>query len=221
MADSKIKKGNIQSFLHEGLLAIMMENLLGEVGHGNKRGVLQVREKDTSKEYIVDSNENYILKHKGRSNFILLEKEATPVGRKRYQMEKESYMATEIDGLGYLINDPSHLLIGEAAKGTEFKLNAWGAGHKKNVYERLFNPMKELFSDHQLIYLVLTRKEVIFDNGTHLTTRAENLYKKLKEINVDTLFVPTPETDPSLEELAIRSHERLNIIRGQIGHRLV
>lgn len=222
MANGDIKLVNIESFLQEGVLALCMKTFLAEIATNNKYGVLEVRQKDAVKEYIVDSNDIYILKHKGRSNFVLLEKEATPKGINRYQMEKNAYQATEIDSLGYIMADKPYLVIGEASRGTTFGLNSWKNNrHTKDVFERLFNPLQTLFSDHQLVYTILTRDEAIWFENKKLKGGAENIYQALKERGIDTIFIPTPATTPTLEELAGSTHERIQIIKGQINQRLI
>jgi len=204
---------NIQGLIGERLLSLVLESFLDTIIIENPEskilssGVLREKDKHIGKGFIACYNDNYLLRHKDQFNFIILEKSENIKPEEMYMQEKYGLMSTEIDGLGFLhTENKNYLIVGESTtKKKIFSINSFNdANHSKNYEERVFKPLKSLFPNHDIIYLVMAPEEQLYTldkQSLIVKERPLNIYKKLHKINIESLFIPMPKTKPTLDEM--------------------
>src|SRR3989338_16473 len=228
----------IKGVMGERMLSLLMEYFLQVVSHYEEEkkgessfkenniisGVLREPRKHRGKGYIARFNNDYLLRFKGVSNFVILKKDTHTDVVTSYQQERFGLISTEIDGLGYLhVGDERYLLIGESFTKREFNLHSWNKNrHTNGIEERVFDPFKSLFPNHHLIYFVMGYEESLFDlnfNPLRIKGDPNKVYTKLKEIGVDTCFVPIPKTDKSLLLLAETIvKQKIGLVKSLLTH---
>jgi len=198
----------VNGVLGERMLSLVMDSFLKEIGNSEHKtaGVLRESERNATKGYIACYNDDYLLRFKDRTNFVLLQKDRSAVSEAIYMQEKFGLQSTEIDGIGYLHTDEKkYLLVGESSTKTRFNLNSWDEGHGLgDTKTRVFDPLKTLFPEHSLVYFVMSRGSNLWYgrfNRRVLNKEPTRVYRELKTQNIETIFVPMPETKPSLGEL--------------------
>jgi len=205
---------NVQGYLGENLLSLMMDSFLQEVTKKSplcetaEIGVLRETGKAKGRGYAARFNNNYLLRFKLDTSFVLIGKGEAASSEVAYMQEKLGMVYTEIDGLGYLVtNGQKHLLIGESSTKKEFRINSWerGKGIGESFEDRVFSPLLELLPKHKLTYFIMAHPRTIFD-PTHQPFRLKKdpqiIYSHLKKKGINTLFIPIPQIKPSLTEIA-------------------
>ncbi|MBN2458839.1 hypothetical protein JXB28_01015 [Candidatus Woesearchaeota archaeon] len=217
-------RNNFLGLIGERVLSVTMEKLIEESidGIAEKEpgaqligGVVRESEKREGKEFVATYNSHYLLKHKGKSNFVVLKKTESNRPGTWYQQEKSGLQASEIDGLGYLHhNDKKYLLIGESKM-----INNWWNMDYDEFYstlkDRIIIPFKALFPPHELIFFFLGKESTIFDNGgcKKLKNKSCQLAELLDDNGIKTIFAPLPAMPRSLEDYAQDMYEALPLTR--------
>lgn len=225
---------NVKGYLGEKLLSLMMESFLKKIidmmpkGSQADAGVLREKGKAKGRGYAARFDNNWMLRFKFGSSFVLIGKGDAATSNLAYKQEKMGMVYTEIDGMGYLIhNGQKYILAGESSTKKEFGINSWerGSGTTSTSFEeRVFGPLKELFPEHQLIYFIMAYTNTLFNalkTPCSLKTGPLDIQAHLKKYNVDTVFIPIPETTPSLHEIADRiTGEQIPLIRAAFREQL-
>lgn len=203
--------------------------------------VLRENAKYRRKGYIAEFNDKYLLRFNRTTSFVLLMKteERSRVGF--FRQEKFGIQVSEIDGIGYMqIGGQNYLFVGEASTKdeNELQLNSWTDLDKKgrkriNIEDRLFKPLQILFPDYKLIYFVMAPQRAILQNyqkgngnkNTHnfdeinplnqfrLRAKTNVIIERLSAINIETIFVPLPDTKPTIYGLAETLYKRIPLTR--------
>jgi hypothetical protein len=237
-------RNNFLGLIGERVLSVSMEKLIEdsiddiaqkEADAKLIGGVVRESEKREGKEFVATYNSHYLLKHKGRSNFVVLKKTESNRPDAWYQQEKSGLQASEIDGLGYLHHDDKkYLLIGESKM-----INNWWNINYEEFYstlkDRIIIPFKALFPAHELTFFFLGKENTIFDNGCNgngqanevgkspdatkpkngkkLKNKSMQLAELLDDNGIKTIFAPLPAMPRSLEEYADDMYEALPLTR--------
>lgn len=141
--------------------------------------------------YIITNNERYLLKIQNYPNLIILRK--SPDSPWSYDNIKE------LDGFfDYRYHGDRHILVLESKLE---KLNI----KPDLLVENLFEPLKELFPESQLHYILFSNRSSIFreDNPYRiLRSRPFEIYETLKANGVGTLFFSFNERHGEFEKAA-------------------
>src|SRR4030042_598758 len=215
-------KGNFKGLISERILSVLLEELIdgslesltaNQSGSHNIGGVLREKEEHVGKEFVATYNSHYLLKHKGKSNFVILKKTPLNTPSAWYKQEKSGLQASEIDGLAYLHSDSKmYLVIGESKA-----INSWWNIDFEEFYtalpDRIITPFKALFPSHELIFLFLGKENIIFTDSGKLQPRPAKLAELLDQNEVNSIFTPLPQTPRSIEEYAGEMFEAIPLIR--------
>ena len=180
-------------------------------------GVIKEEDKNIGKELVVTYNDEYILKHKGKINFTILEKSSERDPYHSYHQEKHGLQATELDGMGYFHcgyikkgesidysdrNTLKILLVGEVktSPNSEY-LEEWGdkMNGSKNMVNRIFNALISLYGNHKFVYVFLAPENLLWDNDSHrVKAIPSKIIRQLEDIDVSTILVPFPRMPEKL-----------------------
>src|SRR3989338_2035446 len=157
------------------------------------------------------------LQHDRRTTFKLLKvvPESTTV-------DDAPTTCAEIDGLArlYLQNQEDirkYLLVAEVKTSSEGWPFALGGDQPGNINEKLFSPLRRLFPDHQLVYVMMGHGSLFFQEGSPyqlLTSKAIRMTKRLTGLQVHPLFLPLPE-NIDCQVLAEKFYRQLLEFRGE------
>jgi hypothetical protein len=208
------KKGtnpNIKGIFGERMLSFVMESFLEYLKekHGaTEAKVMRSIGPSRDRKYVRHWDAEHAIKSSEERNFFLLARGDDTREQSIYNQEKFGIKATEIDGMGYLhMKDQKYLIIGESTTKKYFNITSWDTAEKakKSVNEKVFRPIQGLYPEHQLIYFVMAQRGLLFDESVtpvRLRGRPQRVYAALQEDGIDSLFVPLPETEPTLDQLA-------------------
>lgn len=191
----------------ERVLALGLDRFVGTIfreyvqsGYLESRGwVVKEKREPESRPYhrkVIRVKGPYALQHDRRTTFKLLK--AVPESS---TVDDAPITCAEIDGLArlYLQNSAEnikYLLVAEvktSSEGWPFEL---GGDHHGNINERLFSPLRRLFSGHQLVYVMMGKGSLFFQESSPyplLTSKAIRMTKRLTGLQVQPLFLPLPE----------------------------
>jgi hypothetical protein len=209
--DEDLARG-IVGVMGERMLSLMMSYLLQEVSKSSADipsfGVLREKGKHRGKGYIACFNNDYLLRFKGLSNFVILKKDHEADDEASYQQERFGLLSTEIDGLGYFHEGVNkYLLIGESSLNREFAIHSWDPKRHSqgSIEERVFQPLQSLFPHHELVYVIMGQFNSLFDinvNPYKLRFGPQKVYETLQRIGINTLFLPLSEIQQDLREIS-------------------
>jgi len=215
-------KANFKGLISERILSVLLEELIddslvslkvNQPGSNPAGGVLREKEEHVGKEFVATYNSHYLLKYKGKSNFVVLKKTPLNTPSAWYQQEKSGLQASEIDGLAYLHADSRmYLIIGESKTISSWDNIDYEEFHN-TLGERIITPFKALFPAHELIFFFLGKEGILFDNGSKLKPKPAQLTELLGQNNVKTIFSPLPQMPRSIEEYAEDMFDALPMIR--------
>jgi hypothetical protein len=213
----------IRGLLGERMLSLVMESFLKDRAASlpsyKSFGVLRETPRHIGKGFVLRSTEDYILKHKGEINLVVLSKDkSVKTDEAIYMQEKHGFYSTEIDGMGYLhFNGDKYLLVGEVTTRGEFSLSSWDdARHNgKGVKDRVFDPLQELFPEHKIIYFVMARKDVLWADAERrvLASQPKKVSDKLSGMGIGTIFSPIPSTKQSIDDIAKEISDQIPFIK--------
>jgi len=240
-------RNNFLGLIGERVLSVTMEKLIEDSIDGVAQkepgakligGVVREKESHEGKEFVATYNSHYLLKFKGKSNFVVLKKTPSNSPSDWYQQEKSGLQASEIDGLAYLHhNDKMYLLIGESKM-----INNWWNINFEEFYstfkDRIIVPFKALFPSHELTFFFLGKENTIFDNGSSngrandkpengnekngeakpangkkLRSKSSLLAELLDDNGIKTIFAPLPAMPRSLDDYAQDLYDSLPLAR--------
>lgn len=195
-------------------------------------GIIKEEDKDIGKELVVTYNDKYILKHKGKINFTILEKSSEMDPSHSYHQEKHGLQATEIDGMGYFHcgyikkgggidysdkNTLEILLIGESktsTNSTHFKKWDHKMNGSKNIVNRIFDPLVSLYANHEFIYVFLAHDNILWDNNSYKVREfPSRIIRQLEDTNIGTILIPFPSMPKELNYYAWKMANVLKLIR--------
>lgn len=170
--------------------------------------------KPARKGYVVEFSDDYVLRFKGEDQrIILLGRETEP---QLYEQERFGLTPlAEIDGIGFLSGERKQVFIGEASTAKEFVINSWER-RETDIMDRLFRPIQQLYNDHDLVYLVMAYERNLWsaqEEGYRLREAPRKVHARLADEGIRSLFVPLPETEPSLQELAEQFAQSIPLAR--------
>ncbi len=176
-------------------------NILGDIAERVSRRVTKYFLKHHSKEgytggifdkrfnpqekngYIITNSDQYLLKIQNYPNLIIL--------RKSSKRPWEYDCIKELDGFfDYRFHKKRHILVLES-KVDRLNINP------ERLIDNLFNPLKELFPQSQLHYILFSNHHSLFHESNPyrvLRGRPFQIYEKLKENGIGTLFFSFNET---------------------------
>jgi len=219
----KIKGSNSYfqgSIIGENMLFLIMNELIIDTQKKIRKnpniksecGIIKEKDKNIGKEFVVTYNDKYLLKHKGKINFTILEKSHEMDPSYSYHQEKHGLEATEIDGMGYfhcgymkdkgIDYSDKHtlriLLIGEAKTSSNPKrLKKWGNNNNhdnsKSILNKVLNPIVSLYRNHELVYVFLAPENILWDNKSHkLNELPSRIVQQLEYADISTILIPFP-----------------------------
>jgi hypothetical protein len=214
-------RNNFKGLIGERILSVVLDELVASLIEAEKKAdpgldivgkVLREEEAYEGKGYAVTYDNKYLLRYHGRTNFYVLQKTPLKDPDSWYQQERLGLKASEIDGLAYVHAGPvKYLLVGEVKT-----INSWsnieGSGFYKHVTEELFPPFKSLFPRHELLFVFVGKREVLFD-GSALKPYPQRLAEELENSDVRTVFIPFPSTPKTLDEYAADMYDMLPLTR--------
>ncbi|MBS3159216.1 hypothetical protein J4436_00335 [Candidatus Woesearchaeota archaeon] len=202
------KDSYFQGLFGERILHVVLENLILETKKRAKEkkpkreiegGVIYAEEKHIRNEFIATFNDRYLLKHKGKTNFIIIEStEDTDKRRYWYQQEKSGYCAKEIDGLAYMhLGRDMYLIVAESKTSTKWHVIEEDL---EKTARCLLEPFNSLFPEHKLIYLFLAPNELLYTGEGFLREGTKRLIWSFDDQNIPVILVSMPEPKRSLKE---------------------
>lgn len=179
--------GSLQGDLGERIARRVSKYALQHFTRGNTDGMFG-EDFDPNREYVVAHTERFVLKIHHYPNMIILKKGEQNDSRAVEKDEKFGYVTIkEIDGLiAYRVGSQRHIIMLES-KTNKTKLDI------RHIREHLIRPMKQLFPQVALSYLLFAPVEQIFDPSsmeTHrgLNKEATELYHNLMQEGVSSIF---------------------------------
>jgi len=157
---------------------------------GNTGGIFDKRFNPQEKNgYIITNNDQYLLKIQNYPNLIIL--------RKSSKNPWEYDCIKELDGFfDYRYHGKRHILVLESKVD---RLNITPT----RLIDNLFEPLQELFPKSQLHYVLFSNHHSLFQESNPyriLRGRPFEIYEKLKEHGVGTLFFSFNETQNQLNK---------------------
>jgi len=195
-------------------------------------GIIKEKEKNIGKEFVVTYNDKYLLKHKGKINFTILEKSPEMDPSYSYHQEKHGLQATEIDSMGYFhcgyvkgnkgidYSDKSTLeilLVGESKTSTNsnhFKKWKHDMDKSKNIVDKVFNPLVSLYRNHNFVYVFLAHDSILWDSDSRkLREFPSTIVRQLENVNIGTILVPFPNMPKEFDYYTDKMTRVLETIR--------
>jgi hypothetical protein len=212
-----------RGIMAERMLSLVLDDLLDELslsalekGIKSSYGILKENPRHAGKGFVLRSSENHILRHKNSINLVVMTKDNSALSDEAiYMQEKHGFCSTEIDGMGYLhFGKKKYLVVGETTTRVEFGLSSWKDSQYRTtpVEKRVFNPLKLLFPDHEIVYVVMARESLLWDRKVdppYLKNLPSRVYSRLDRIDTGSIFIPLPNTNPSLDEIARELSEKI------------
>ncbi|MDO8642781.1 MAG: hypothetical protein Q7R76_04320 [Candidatus Woesearchaeota archaeon] len=221
--------GQFQGRVGERLLSLLLECFVNKLvvdakdaGYETANGnVLREKRKyRTGRGDAVFWDNEYLLKFDRRTTFVLLQKAHAGSYRFRYRKGELSLERAEIDGLAYFtVNDRKYLLVGDAKTISRPSSDVWNINRPGNNLEtRLVRPLRELYPDHELVYVVAAYRHMLFQregNPPVLTPPSEVFAHHLRRAGVTPVFIPFPEAI-DCKKIARQFHGKLLVVRSLI-----
>ncbi len=194
--------------------------------------IIEEENKNIGKELVVTYNDKYLLKHKGRINFTILEKSPEMNPSYSYHQEKHGLQATELDALGYFHcgyikrkkgidysdkNTLEILLVGEAKTSKNshhFKKWDHNMDNSKNIVDKVFNPLVSLYKSHEFVYVFLAPDNILWDNNSHKVRKIPSkIIRQLEDVNIGTILIPFPNMPKEFNYYTWKIANILRLIR--------
>ncbi len=223
---------NILSFIMNELMIEAKKKIPKNPNIGFDCGIINEENKNIGKERVVTYNDKYLLKHKGRINFTILEKSSEMDPSHSYHQEKHGLQATELDSLGYFHcgyinrekcinysdkNTLEILLVGEAKtskNSNHFKKLGNNTDSSKNIVNKVFNPLVSLYRDHKFVYVFLAHDNTLWDNNSHKVRKIPSeIIRQLEDVNIGTILVPFPSMPKKFNYYTRKIAKILKLIR--------
>jgi hypothetical protein len=212
---------NFQGLLGERILSVVLEELVHTIIEEVKvsdpciqtRGrVLREQPEYEGKNYAFTFNNRFLLRYNGKTNFYLLRKRPFDDPDSWYEQERLGLIAREIDGMAFLhIGEEKYLLIGEAKTITSWR-NIDDSGYIRTVTEELFPPFRSLFPRHNLVFVFLAKRELIYEDQ-ELKDKPSRIAEALASKGVQSVFIPFPKTEKKLADYARNMSDLLPLTR--------
>ncbi len=207
---------HFQGVFGERLLSLLMDSFISQLVAETEDvgGVIREKGHFARRGYVAAYNNDFLLKVDTPCTFVLLTK-TEEHHMAAYRQEKFGLQSTEIDGLAYLhSNSTKYLVIGEVStrNSKELHLNSWET--EENLEDKLFGPIRSLFPEHELVYLLAAPRKALLHKGKkRLKKRARVVVETLEQIGVQPILIPLPNTEPTLTELSRETASQLTIVR--------
>lgn len=228
------------SIMGERMLSLIMQELIVDAekkipknsNTGFDCGIIEEENKNIGKELVVAYNDKYLLKHKGKINFTILEKSPEMNPSYSYHQEKHGLQATELDGMGYFHcgyikkgggidysdkNTIEILLVGEAKTSTNsnyFKKWDHKMNGSKNIVNRTFDPLVSLYANHEFIYVFLAHDNILWDNNSHKVRELPSrIIRQLEDANIGTILIPFPNMPKEFNYYTLKIANILKLMR--------
>jgi len=183
-------KQRLRGDLAEHIARRVMKRILHKLKIGKSGGIYDARFRTAQHEgYTVASQDNIVLKVHNYPNLVLLER--------RGEDKPCEYNVTDLDGLfDHRIGQQRHLIVVEAKEG-HIKL-------KEETLMHTFDCMEQLYPKAAFSYVLFGTDRYLFSGKRRLQDRHVDLYHRLIERNIATVFFTFNE---SRQEIAdIRNH---------------
>ena len=228
------------SIIGENILSLIMQELIIDTKKkipknpkiGFDCGIIEEKNRNIGKELVVTYNDKYLLKHKGKINFIILEKSPEMDPSYSYHQEKHGLQATELDGMGYFHcgyiknkegidysdkNTLKILLVGESKTSTNsnhFKKWEHNMDKSKNIVNKVFDPLISLYKNHEFVYVFLAPDNILWDNNSHKVRELPSkIIKQLENVNIGTILIPFPNMHKEFDYYTKKIANVLKLIR--------
>ncbi len=209
-------QSRFQGIIGERILFAYLNELIIKVRKNSEdRGavgnVLTEKKVHEGKGFIANYNNNYLLRHKGKTNFVILQKQDTPHPDAFYAQEKSGLLASEIDGMAYYHNgDGNYLIFGEAKTSETWSNIGTKIGY--SIANNIAMPLQTLFPDHKLIFMFLGHENLIHENE-RLNEHSSNLVAELEHLGVDSILAPLPTLPKEIKDYASDMADLVPLVR--------
>ena len=222
--NSKDTKNHFQGLIGERILSLSLEFLVSELGKefsGAEFGAIREAKKYRGKKMISRFNDQYLLKFNGTTSFVILSKtNHDPFSVREFEQEKFGMTASEIDALAYFFyNGNRYVIVGESStrNNSQLSLNSWKKETNYDCIRHLFDPLRSLFPETQIIYVTAAHDNLLYnhlDKPSKLKGKPKEMHDVLEEQGILSIFIPFPENQRTIRDLASDAVHKHKFIMG-------